>query len=171
MMQRIVGACMIMGAFFYSGINIVNIKKENIIALREMLRALRQLHAELNARLSPLPEITERLSETKGKYAPIFFSEISAELIHLGEISFEEIWRNAADKSLDCIGAPEKEELKRLGNMLGMYELEEQLNAILLCCTFLEEKLSCCEKKLAEQERTYIGICSALGVLVAVVFI
>lgn len=171
MMRRIFGACMIMGSFLYSGINIVNTKKERICALREIIHALRQLHAELNARLSPLPEITGRLSKTKGKYAPVFFSEISAALIHLGEISFGEIWRNAADKSLGCIGTPEKEELKRLGNMLGTYELAEQLNAILLCCTFLEEKLSCFEKKLSEQERTYIGICSVLGVLVAVVFI
>ena len=170
-MQRIVGACVIMGSFLYIGINIVNIKKEKINALREMIRALRQLHAELNAKLLPMPEIADRLSKTKGKYAPVFFSQISDELIHLGEISFGEIWRNAADKSLDCIGNQEKDELKRLGNMLGAYELEEQLNAILLCCTFLEEKLDNYEKNLNEQGKTYIGICSALGVLVAVVLI
>ncbi len=171
MIQRLTGACMIIAAFVYSGIYIINTKREKVRALRELCNALRQLHAELNTRLAPLPEITARLAKNTGKYAPVFFSDINACLIHLGEISFDEIWKNAADKTLDCIGAQEKDDIKRLGNILGTYELEEQLNAIILCCTALEKKLGCAEKELAEQERTCIGICSVLGVLVAVVLI
>lgn len=171
MMQRVAGACMIIAAFVYSGIYIIYSKREQVRALRELCNALRHLYAELNARLSPLPEITARLAKNAGKYAPVFFSEVNTELIQLGEISFHEIWENAADKTLDCIGAQEKDELKSLGNILGAYELEEQLNAVTLCCTALEKKLDCAEKELAEQERTCIGICSVLGVLVAVVLI
>ena len=162
---------MIIAAFVYSGIYIINTKREHVRALRELCGALRHLHAELNARLSPLPEIAARLAENAGKYSSAFFSEINICLIHLGEISFDEIWGKAADKTLDCIGTQEKDELKRLGNILGAYELEEQLNAIMLCCTTLEKKLGRAEKELAEQEQTCVWICSVLGVLVAVVLI
>lgn len=162
---------MIIAAFVYSGIYIINTERERVRALRELCNALRQLYAELNARLSPLPQITDRLIKNNGKYAPAFFSEINTGLIHLGEISFCEIWENAADKTLDCIGAQEKDELKRLGNILGAYKIEEELNAVTLCRTELEKKLDFAEKELAEQERTCIGICSVLGVLVAVVLI
>lgn len=162
---------MIITAFVYAGIYLIKTKRENVCALKEMHVALGMFRAELGVRLSPLSDITAHLAQEDGKYFPAFFSEINSQLFRLGEESFESIWKKAVETKLCCLEKEDLESLKHLGQMLGTYELTEQLNAIDLCCIELNEKLEYYQKELAGQERTCIGICSVLGVLIAVVLI
>ena len=169
-MRKPAGALMIVAAFFCAGMTLVKAKKEHLHTLRELCAALLSLHAELDARCSSLSDALGALRPMSGVCGS-FFACVREELPRLGELTFSEIWSSAAARTLSCLCADERAELAALGHTLGAYSLQEQLTAIELCRKKLERRSAAAEKELSDYSRTCLGVCSALGILLAVVLI
>lgn len=166
-----IGALMIISAFAYSGLRIAKMKRERVTALRELSAALGIMYAELGTRLSPVGDIALRLASSEGRYVPLFFAKVHERMPHIGDSSFCEIWNAAARQTFDCLRQDELSDFCALSTVLGTYELSDQLSAVELCHVSLANKTENAESKLAENERTSIGICTVLGVLTAVALI
>lgn len=162
---------MIIFAFTYSGFCIAKTKRNRLAALRELNSALGILYAELNTRLSPMDKIAADLASSDGRYSPCFFGKVHERMGSIGEKRFCEIWSESAREVFSFLERDELNDLCALASVLGTYEISEQLSAIELCRVAIAKKAELAETELAKNERTSIGVCSALGVLAAVALI
>ena len=169
-MQRLTGAAVIVLAFVLAGASLVSARRERLSTLRGLCAALLQLQGELSARLTPLPEIITALCGSGEKNTAAFFAHISSRLSELGEQSFREIWRSAAEE-LSMLEENEHGELAALGEMLGIYSISDELCAIELCRKRLEERRDEAERALTAYRRSCFGLCVAFGSLLAIVLI
>ena len=93
--------------------------------------ALGQLERELTFRLTPMPELMERLARQSQGPAAYLFAHCRDHLWELGEKSFGQLWREALDGEPDLLlDERESQILLELGEVLGRYDVEGQSGAL-----------------------------------------
>ena len=142
-----------------------------VAALREMDAALAHMRAELSMRLSTLPELAALLAESEHGTAQQFFSALESALAHLGEESFPALWRKCVNEQLNALRASERDEMLRLGESLGRYELGEQLSALDLCRAQLNTSAEHAASALPDQKRLAYGLSAAAGGMLCILLL
>ena len=129
-------------------------------SLRTLTGALEQAERELSFRLTPMPELMERLARQAGEPARFLFAHCRDHLWELGEKSFGELWREALEGESDLLlGDREREVLSGLGDVLGRYDAAGQREALQAAGAELERCL-----RRAEEDRDRLGrVYTALG--------
>ncbi len=158
----IAAACVLASAIYIAG------EKARIRELREMCELLRLMQGELETRLTPLPELIHALTERTGGSAKRFLMTMERELEKLGERDFDEIWAEAAETSYTQIEEREREEVKKLGGVLGRYSVEIQLEQLQSCADKLTERWRLDAEKAPEKGRVGTGMICALGALLLI---
>ena len=168
-MFKVVGAVMVITACALWGSLKAGELREHDALLLALLSALETMRAEITSRLTPMPEIAERLARTGPEQTRPFFSLLDGRLCELGDREFSEIWS-------ECVSAlylPRDEEgvLRDLGRVLGRYGPAEQGAALELCM----EALSAAQKEAHAEARSgsrlWTGVSLTAGMLLAVMLI
>lgn len=170
-MRRLTGAALIVAAFVSVGAAMINDRKQRLNALSALCSMLTYFCGEMETRLVPLRQAAEGFDAGKNENVSRFVLRVCGGLDALGDRSFREIWCAAADETLCCLAPDELAEIKKLGSTLGVYTLSEQLSALSLCRDRLERSLTHGRERLRDYKSTCMGVCSALGILLAVVLI
>lgn len=138
--------------------------------LRDLLECLELLQGELELRAAPIPELLQALAEKSSGETACFLRRVCGSMERLGEERFSGIWSKEAEACLTSIGQEEKDELVRLGGVLGSLDLEAQLRALRFCSGFLREKLEEQIRAYPVRRRLTLGL-SACAASLAIVLI
>ena len=118
--------------------------------LRELSAALEQMEREISFRLTPLPELFERLSREYSGPVAALFACCARDMDDLGQRSLSQIWRQAlAEASLDLDGRGLRA-LEELGEVLGRYDGDGLRGALRQTCG---ELTAAAEEAERERER------------------
>ena len=161
--MKVLGIGAIISAIFLLALNLTGRRKAEIDCLAELCRGLELIRAELGSRLTPMPELLGLLEAQCTGEAGNFFRAVGNALPLLEEKDFSSLWSLAADEVLRCLGQRELDIVKKVGAVLGKYELSEQLNVLGSCLTELkamEEKL---REAFPQNRRLFFGLSAAAG--------
>lgn len=169
--MRPVGALLLVLAFFLAAAGSLREKKERLRCLRDICLALQLLRGEMECRSAPFSETIEvLLPQLKGAGKSLFLF-LSQSLSCLGEASFSELWEQAAAQSCQVLREEERQQLSRLGLVLGRYELEAQLRELAACHALLQSR----EREAAEnypvQRRLQLGLALSSGAVLAILLL
>ena len=160
----VIGGAAILGSYAVYGLNL------RVRVLLQWMEALNTIRSEIRFALVPIPELMQLLGNRSGGEVGDFFAECASQLENMDGVTFSEIWSNSLKKTLGGIlKNEEKLALGALGDVLGRYDAEEQVNGIEHALSRLEYFYT-----TAEQERSRLGrVYGAMGVLsgIAVVII
>ena len=161
--MKVLGIGAIISAIFLLALNLTGRRKAEIDCLAELCRGLELVRAELGTRLTPMPELMRLLEGQCAGEAGNFFRTVGCALPLLEEKDFSTLWSLATDEVLRCLGQKELDTIKKVGAVLGKYELSEQLNVLGSCLTELkamEEKL---REAYPQNRRLFFGLSAAAG--------
>ena len=159
-MLRLAGVVLLMAGAAGLGLGAAGQLRRRVESLRTLTGALEQAERELSFRLTPMPELMERLARQAGEPARFLFAHCRDHLWELGEKSFGELWREALEGESDLLlGDREREVLSGLGDVLGRYDAAGQREALQAAGAELERCL-----RRAEEDRDRLGrVYTALG--------
>lgn len=160
----------LLAAFFFA-LETMGEKKRRIAILQELCRALEQLKAELSVHLTPMPELLSSLAEKTRGSVSLFFRAVLDAMPGLGERAFYEIWSAAASAQMKELTEPELVELMKLGEILGRYELGEQLLAVEDCLGELRSALEAHCGAYPNERRLIFGLSLAGGFFLTIVLL
>ncbi len=166
-MKGLGAVLLILGAFLL-GTRLCRERKRHEALLGELVQALTSMKGELQLRSAPLSELLDRPGGAKGE-AAAFFAAVRAALPQLGEKSFAQLWQQELGCCLPDLDREEKEELERLGQILGRMDLEAEVQALSACLTYLSERLAEERRKAPNDRRVSLGLCLCGGLLLVIV--
>lgn len=169
--MKYLGAALILTACVAGGLVYAGEMRRRARTLAGLSAALELMAGELEARLSPLPELCAFLSERTDGETGRFFTVLTASLSRLGGAEFAQLWHEAAKGSLCSLTEREMDELTRLGALLGRYALDEQLSALRACEAYLREAAERAGESYPEQRRLGLCLTATAGILLIIALI
>ena len=161
--MKIAGIGAIISAFFLLSLTLTGNKKAEINCLAELCTGFALIRAELGTRLTPMPELLGLLEEQCAGEARGFFRAVGTALPLLEERDFSSLWSMAADKALCCLSQRELDTVKKVGTVLGKYELSEQLAVIGSCLTELKAGEERLRVAYPQTRKLFFGLSAAAG--------
>lgn len=171
MSQKIFGAALIIAALVLGALSYLKQRRERMRLLEQLSAALNMAAGELSLRALPLPRLFELLSGRAQGAAAEFFAALCDGMDRLGEENFSTLWDKAAREKLPELMPEEREELKRLGAVLGRYELERQLEALRACAAVFDGALCRARRDYPDRRRLTLGLSACAGVLLIILLI
>lgn len=165
--MKILGGALIFLGFLAAGLVHTSAEKKRIETLCQLVLALELMEGELSARRTPLPELTALLANRSTGQAGAFFRQLADSMEQLGDRSFDTLWSRAAE-NLNALDRGEREELIRLGPVLGRFEMDKQLAALGCCCSALREALRGAQSRYPDKQRLSLGLTAAAGALLII---
>ncbi len=166
--MKLLGAALILAACLGAGAVYALAKRQRMETLQGLWGALGLMEGELETRLSPLPELVRLAAAEAQGQAGAFLDSLSGRLDRLGEAEFAQLWREAAEEQLSALNPEEREEICRLGLVLGRYELEKQLAALGACRAILRTGLDEAVLRYPGEKRLGLGLGAAAGALLVI---
>ena len=161
--MKILGMGAIISAFFLFSLCMTERRKAEINCLAELCAGLELIRAELGTRLTPMPELMRLLEGQCAGEAGNFFRTVGCALPLLEERDFSSLWSMAADKALCCLSQRELDTVKKVGTVLGKYELSEQLAVIGSCLTELKAGEERLRAAYPQTRKLFFGLSAAAG--------
>ena len=136
--------------------------------LREFKVALNIFKTKLIFTKEPIQEIFEEIAENSTQNVGNVF-KIANKIME--NESAEKSWNMAIELSILNITEEDKSILKNMGNLLGMTDVEGQINQIELTEKFLEEQIIKGEKEKQKNEKLYrtLGMTAGLGIVIILI--
>lgn len=158
--MKLLGAILLMGGATALGLSATARLERRVETVRALLGALERMTRELSFRLTPIPEMLRELSQSVKGSAGAFFFRCYTGLDELGEESLCAIWEKAMEATPMDLRKEEEQVLRDVGQVLGRYDEDAQIQALALAGARMTEGL-----KRAEEERSRLGrVYTALGV-------
>ncbi len=140
--------------------------------LSQLLSSLRYMKSELSFRSTPLPQTFAAMAEGAEGSVQSYFSVISSEMTQKCWLRPRTAMEMAAVRLTELpAGDPARQVLRELGNGLGKFDLESQLQEIDTALFRLEEL-----RKHADGERTLrcktyqtLGVCAGLALAILLI--
>lgn len=169
--MKIAGCVLILAGCVAAALQYLSSLKRKIKTVSELCLALEELKAEIRTRFTPLPIAVNDLAAEKAGETAAFFKQLKSNMNKLGEAEFALLWSKAADAALKDIGAENLSQLKRLGSVLGRFELAEQANAFDICVAEFRHSNEEAKRKLKDNGKVCIGLMSCFGILLMIILI
>lgn len=170
-MLKYIGAVLIFSALIGGAVIYLISQRRRVQTLSGLCAALDMAAGELSARAAPLPLLFELLGQRCEGAAAEFFHTLSGSMDRLGDEELFSLWQGAAEKNLACLNTAEREEIARLGGVLGRYEMEAQLSALHSCEAVLRASLEQARADYPNRRRLGIGMTAAAGALLVIVLL
>lgn len=167
--MRLWGAALILTACLGAGLLRTASVRRRMETLRGLCGALELAEGELETRLTPLPELVRLLAGRSSGQTGDFFRLLDASFGFLGAEDFAALWSRAAATALTALSSADREELVRLGQVLGRFELDRQLAALEACVRALRGELEAARVRYPGDRRLSLGLGAAAGALLIVV--
>ena len=170
-MKQLMGFVMLQLAaalFAYKRITEAKHQTDALRSYREMLEHLRGL---LESDGSPMPALLETLLKCCCGEAEQFVSSLNAEMDHLGQLPFRELWRRALSENAPALEEEAKQELDALGSVLGRYDLKTQMDSIDACRRILRQRLEERQNMQMQDTRVTLGLSLSASLLLGILLI
>ncbi|SFE30905.1 stage III sporulation protein SpoIIIAB [Alteribacillus iranensis] len=162
------GAIFILTACTWTGFEVAKKLTERPRQLRQLKVALQSFEAEIMYGMSPLAEVSEKISKQLPDPVAHLFRYFSSQL-KKGECEASEAWNQSLDKTWPrtAMGPQEKEVLKQFGMTMGKHEKMQQQKHIRLALVHLEKE----EQEAKEKKMKYEKIAKTMGFLTGLLLI
>ena len=154
-MIRYIGAALVVAATGTMGLMGVWRLRRACEALEGLIASLQIMESEICARMTPMREVLELLSQTAPRGVRGLYRRAFEGMGDLGRRSFYSIWKS---------GAEEQRVLEELGLCLGRYDVREQAEAIARVRSMLEPALDRAEEERRRDTKlhAFFGVASGL---------
>lgn len=165
------GVKIIIYAFIFltsSAIGMLISKKydQRVNELREFKNALNIFKAKIKFTYKPIPEIFQEIANTlNSKIGKIFESSS----INMKTQGAGMAWNMVIDNSTMNINEEDKKILKDLSKLLGLTNIEGQLNQIELTTSFLDEQIKKAEKEKSKNEKMFKTLGMIVGLAIVII--
>ena len=138
--------------------------------LRELYEAITFMTAELQYRLTPLPELISRASTHTSGTLWTVFSALDRELVGQIAPNAEECMRKALE-SAQGVPVLTGNALRLLGRSLGKFDLDGQISGLTIVKEACGENLQKLAKDRCERLRSYrtLGVCAGIALAILLI--
>lgn len=164
--MRLAGCGLLAAAGIWSGLLTARCVSEAASRCGAWCRMLELMSCELESFRTPLPELFSVLAERLEGRPGQLCGSVSAELAS-GSADLRAVWREQAAG----LPAPEREILLPLGDVLGRFGAEDQTAAIRAAGKQMDALWQTRRGELRDRRKVCLGVCSAGGILLAVLLI
>lgn len=165
------GAIILVISALYIGVSKAREERLRVKTLRELCSALEILKNEICTNRTSLGKLISMQSLHSSDALDSFFSELEKCFSDLGDRRFSDIWNECIESSLSILPDKSKGELIALGNSLGRYDSDLQMQAIQRCAYALECECEALENGLLNNEKMYIGLSGGTGLILALMLV
>lgn len=170
-MIKLIGSILLMGGASLIGFSAAAHLQARVRCLSAFAGAVAQMKRELSFRLSPTPRLFGELARSAQPPARGFFALCAAGLEQLGDRTLPEIWRESLDKSGLPLEEDELQSLLELGETVGRYDGQGQLEALTLTGDRLERYLQRAAEEQARLSKVYRALGVSAGAFLLLVFL
>ena len=163
------GIVMIVLASVLSGLTYIKLKDSRIKELNSVCLMLETMQRELEARLTPLPELFELIRDGDIGVASGFSETILKQMENLGQTDFRIIWNSCVEASFTKLNERELFELQRIGDVLGKYSVEKMNRTLSICHDYLKKALEADVGEYPQRRRLAIGLSVSAGAMLTIV--
>lgn len=167
-MLRLIGGLCVIGGAAVAGVRLVCQRRRQLAEWERFLDACRVMERELRCREPELGPLLERLAEENTGHVRACFAACRRGMETLGQRGFSVIWRESLTGVGLSIPKTELELLLNLGEILGRYDRETQCNALLRVAEESGERLQRAREALRGQDKLYMTLSIAGGILLVV---
>lgn len=162
-----IGAIFVLGSCGGFGFSIAHGYRQRERLLQQLLAALEMMGAELEYRLTPLPELSRKAARDTSGVLRCVFLNLSRELNWQSEPDAGSCMRAAMDKCHDlpaCLRRP----LRLLGQTLGRFDLPGQLQGLKSVRDACQREISRLEQDRDVRLRSYqtLGLCAGAALVI-----
>ena len=133
-------------------------KRRKLENLRVFCEMLQQLSGILASAAPPMPELLKILLQRSQGEARLFTERLFRSMDMLGEKSFQELWNRALTEASFPFSDDILAELEALGDVLGRYDLDAQLQALEACREKLQKHAELLQDELPRASRITFGL-------------
>ena len=166
--MKLIGAILIMASASLSCALLLREKRKRQEAYHSLAAALEFLRGELSTGGIPLDLGIERAYMHAEGLGKAFLSAVRDGLPELGEYAFAEIWDKVLTETCPWLSLDIHAELKRLGGVLGRFDLELQLHSLDVCVSDLTEQWQRLRNDYPSQRRVSLGLSFSLSALLVI---
>lgn len=171
-MLKLLGALLLMLGASGLGFGAAAQLRARATVLHGLVASLEQMERELTFRLTPMPELLERLSGEKQAPWELFFARCKCGLLHLGERSLGDIWRSALEEGTDLLlGNEERQIMLELGEVVGRYDGEGQQAALERAVSGLEHCWKRAQTEWDRMGRVYSSLGLGAGAMLVILLL
>ena len=171
-MLDLVGAAAVLAACAWLALSLVSAMNRHLRALEALSSALSMMRGEISCRLTPMPELFERLKNEAPEPAAALFSACAEKLPALGDSSLAKIWAEAARGTFSTALEPDElRAVEDVGLCLGRFEAREQAESIARAVEALIGFKERAEAKKRVESRLYPALSIALGLMLVIILI
>lgn len=170
-MLKLLGAFCVMAVSLWCGAQAVGGLRRRVRALEELHAGLVWLEEELTFRLTPLPQLLERLGRDRRGEAGRFFQEVDRLLRLDPEGGLHQSWRRAMVRHLSLLKAEERQALLEVGQTLGRYDARTQGQTLARCARRLAALRDEAQGEAQRLGKVYTALSAAGGAMVILVLI
>ena len=172
-MLELLGATLIVGACGALGLAARQRLTLRIAALTAMLDGVRLISAEIEGRMTPLPDVFHQLARSPNRFQRRLFGEICARMERAESMSLGYHWSSTVRDLADELAlAPDDcAVLRDAAAFLGRYDAGQQVKSLDYTASRLEEcrRAACAE--LRQRGNVYRACGVAVGILVVLVML
>lgn len=164
---KLIGAGLILAGCGGCGIRLAMLHRSEVTALHQVLQVLDGMLCELEFRLTPLPELCRIGSEYASGGVQRFFLSLADEMDQQVSVDVRQCTA-AALKQVRGLPAQTTFELENLGQSLGRYDLQGQINSLRQCKQSCLNRLKGLEHQQSQRLRSYqtLGFCAGLALAI-----
>ena len=162
-MLKFLGAMLVTGACFAFAQNIVQAKRKQLSAIKELYTFLTDLAREITFCLEPLPQLVKRLAQEESAITPSFVRELNQNTKQDMHRPFRDIWQETLSHYAQEINLPKSVTslMSALGEHLGEADFETETNRLQEAVENLYNLHSSLEKDNVKTEK----LARSLGIL------
>jgi len=169
--MKLMGAVFVLVAGILVGYISLYEEKNRINRIKELCNATDIMCGEMASKQSPLNTLLICASKNTNAELRQFFEHIDKSFDALGEKSFSDIWKEAAQEYLLFLDGECFEAFLHLGNVLGRYGLEDQLSALTVFKNRLTRELELSSEKYPEKRKLGFGLAASVSTLLIIVLL
>lgn len=162
------GALLVLLGAVLGGAGLCRERRKRQRLLRDLIQGLTLILGELQLHAAPLGEVLSAAERAAGG-AGTFFAAVRESMELLGEESFSDLWKREAEERLSALPAAARDELVRLGAILGRVDLESETEGIAACRNTLTAQLETERAQTPGFQKLTLGLCACAGALLAII--
>ena len=170
-MHKWIGALLVFGSVVVCGTYPIYCKSCRLRLLMELIGALEKMKVELHSNAPTLPCLMESMVLCANGKAKHFFEALHKAMREKGAMEFYDEWKRQARKELQHLTYQERAEVLCLGDTLGCYLIEDQVERIDRTLSVLREGAFSTKAYIRERLKLYLGTSVSMGMLAVIVLL
>ena len=169
--MKAIGAVLVMAGTMGLGWRGVERLGERVEVLRGLQGSVAYLEEELAFRFTPIPQLLEQLNQNRKGAVGSFFGNVHGKMEERDEATLRQSWRQSVEETFPMLRDEEKKTVAELGEVLGQYDAQTQVQALKLAGERLAGFYLAAREERGSLGKVYLALGVAGGLATVLVLI